>query len=95
MFGIFVHYSTRLISDVSMNLFCWSPSVDSFNILPGFLWQPLLNQYRRMYNWDLISHPLPSNLNCKTKTKLQALDGQLNENRTLVIRMWANMKNKQ
>ena len=42
MFGIFVHYSTRPIYDVSMNLFCWPPSVDIFNILPGFLWQPLL-----------------------------------------------------
>ena len=30
------------IYDVSMNLFCWPPSVDNFNILPGFLWQPLL-----------------------------------------------------
>ena len=26
-----------------MNLFCRPPSVDIFNILPGFLWQPLLN----------------------------------------------------
>ena len=43
MFGIFVQYSTRPIYDVSMNLFCWPPSVDIFNILPGFLWQPLLN----------------------------------------------------
>ena len=42
MFGIFVHYSTRPIYDVSMNLFCWPPSVDMFNILPGLLWQPLL-----------------------------------------------------
>ena len=42
MFGIFVHYSTRPIYDVSMNLFCWPPSVDIFNILHGFLWQPLL-----------------------------------------------------
>ena len=42
MFGIFVHYSTRPIYDVSMNLFCCPPSVDVFNILPGFLWQPLL-----------------------------------------------------
>ena len=42
MFGIFVHYSTKPIYDVSMNLFCWPPSVDIFNILPGFLWQPLL-----------------------------------------------------
>ena len=42
MFGIFVHYSTRPIYDVSMNLFCWPPSVDIFNILPGFFWQPLL-----------------------------------------------------
>ena len=42
MFGIFVHYSTRPIYDVSMNLFCWPPSVDIFNIFPGFLWQPLL-----------------------------------------------------
>ena len=44
MFGIFVHYSTRPIYDVSMNLFCWPPSVDIFNILPGFLWQPLLTR---------------------------------------------------
>ena len=47
MFGIFVHYSTRLIYDVSINLFCWPPSVcsvDIFNILPGFLWQPLLTR---------------------------------------------------
>ena len=43
MFGIFVHYPTRPIYDVSMNLFCWPLSVDIFNILPGFLWQPLLN----------------------------------------------------
>ena len=42
MFGIFVHYSTRPIYDVSMNLFCWPPSVDILNIVPGFLWQPLL-----------------------------------------------------
>ena len=27
-----------------MNLFCWPPSVDIFNILPGFLWQPLLSE---------------------------------------------------
>ena len=33
---------TPPIYDVSMNLFCWPPSVDIFNILPGFLWQPLL-----------------------------------------------------
>ena len=44
MFGIFVHYSTRPIYDVSMNLFCWPPSVDIFNILPDFLWQPLLKK---------------------------------------------------
>ena len=43
MFGIFVHYSTWPIYDVSMNLFCWPPSVNIFNILPGFLWQPLLS----------------------------------------------------
>ena len=42
MFIIFVHYSTRPIYDVSMNLFCSPPSVDIFNILPGFLRQPLL-----------------------------------------------------
>ena len=42
MFIIFAHYSTRPICDVSMNLFCWPPSVDIFNILHGFLWQPLL-----------------------------------------------------
>ena len=42
MFGIFVHYSARPIYDVSMNLLCWPPSVDIFNILLGFLWQPLL-----------------------------------------------------
>ena len=45
MFGIFVHYSTRPIYDVGMNLFCGSPSVDIFNILPGFLWQPFLAQW--------------------------------------------------
>ena len=39
---IFVHYSTRPIYDVSMSLCCWPPSVDICNILPGFLWQPLL-----------------------------------------------------
>ena len=44
MFGIFVQYSTRPIYDVSMNLFCWPPSFDIFNILPGFLWQPLLTR---------------------------------------------------
>ena len=46
MFGIFVHYSTRPIYDVSMNLFCWLPSVDilNFNILHGFLWQSLLTR---------------------------------------------------
>ena len=49
-----------------------------------------LNQHRRLYNWDLIYHPLPSNLNCKTKTKLQALDGHLNENRTLVLNVDLN-----
>ena len=27
-----------------MSLFCWPPSVDIFNILPGFLWQPLLKE---------------------------------------------------
>ena len=43
VFGIFAHYSTRPIYDVSMNLFCWPPSVDFCNILPGFLWQPFLN----------------------------------------------------
>ena len=45
MFGIFVHYSTRPIYDVSISLFCWSLSVDIFNILPGFLGQPHLNWY--------------------------------------------------
>ena len=43
MFIIFVQYSTRPICDVSMNLFCWPPSVDIFNFLPGFLWQALLS----------------------------------------------------
>ena len=37
------HYSTYPIYVVSINLFCWPPSVDIFNILPGFFWQPLLN----------------------------------------------------
>ena len=37
-------YSTYPIYVVSINLFCWPPSVDIFNILPGFLWQPLLNE---------------------------------------------------
>ena len=50
MFGIFVHYSTRPIYDVSMNLFCWPPSIDIFNILPGFLWQPLLTASHRHIN---------------------------------------------
>ena len=45
MFVIFVHYSTRPIYDVSMNLFCLPSSVGIFNILPGFLWQPLLNSH--------------------------------------------------
>ena len=44
MFGIFVHYSTRPIYDVSMNLCCWPPSVDIFNILPDVLPQPLLKK---------------------------------------------------
>ena len=44
MFGIFVHYSTRPIYDVSVNLFCWPPSVDIFNILPDVLSQPLLKK---------------------------------------------------
>ena len=47
MFGIFVHYSTRPIYDVGMNLFCGPPSVDIFNILPGFFWQPLLILFAR------------------------------------------------
>ena len=50
MFGIFVHYSTRPIYDVSMNLFCWPPSVDIFNILPGFLWQPLCDKLSQIDN---------------------------------------------
>ena len=29
--------------------------------------------------------PIASNLNCKTKTKLRALNGQHNENRSLVM----------
>ena len=29
--------------------------------------------------------PIASNLNCKTKTKLRALNGQRNENRSLVM----------
>ena len=33
------------IYDISMNLFCWPPSADIFNILPGFLWQPLLSLF--------------------------------------------------
>ena len=53
MFGIFVHYSTRPIYDVSMNLFCWPPSVDIFNILPGFLWQPLLIVIRWYFSFFL------------------------------------------
>ena len=36
MFGIFVHYSTRPIYDVSMNLFCRPPSVDIFNNFARF-----------------------------------------------------------
>ena len=46
MFGIFVHYTTWPIYDVSMNLFCWPPSFDIFNILPGFLWPPLLSLFK-------------------------------------------------
>ena len=42
MFIIFVHYFTQPIYDLSMSLFCCLPSVDFFNILPGFLRQPLL-----------------------------------------------------
>ena len=53
MFGIFVQYSTRPIYDVSMNLFCWPPSVDIFNILPGFLWQPLLNLLETCFNYAI------------------------------------------
>ena len=55
MFIIFVHYSTRPIYDVSMNWFCRLPSVDMFNILPGFLWQPLLNkaEYRNTVNHNV------------------------------------------
>ena len=57
MFIIFVHYPTRPICDVSMKLFCWPPSVDIFNILPGFLWQPLL----KCKDWRRFSqvHPKP------------------------------------
>ena len=52
MFDIFVQYSTRpMIYDVSMKLFCWLPSVDSFNILPDFLWQPLLNNVPKSF-WE-------------------------------------------
>ena len=51
MSGIFVQYSTRPIYDVSMNLFCWPPSVDIFNILPGFLWQPLLIELDLIVGW--------------------------------------------
>ena len=43
MFGIFAHHFTRPIS--MMLVWTYSvdtPSVDIFNILPGFLWQPLL-----------------------------------------------------
>ena len=61
MFGIFVHYSTRPIYDVSMNLFCWPPSVDIFNILPGFLWQPLLT-------WSV------ANLKLKFRSGYKAVD---------------------
>ena len=50
MFGIFVHYSTRPIYDVSIKLFCWPPSVDIFNILPGFLWQPLCDKLSQIDN---------------------------------------------
>ena len=42
MFVMFVQYSTWPIHDVIMNLFRWPPLVDIFNILRGFLWQPLL-----------------------------------------------------
>ena len=49
MFGIFVHYSTRPIYDVSVNLFCWPPSVDIFNILPDVLSQPLFKKRQNKY----------------------------------------------
>ena len=58
MFGIFVHYSTRPIYDVSMNLFCWPPSVDIFNILPGFLWQPLLNRIVELIIFITFAHEI-------------------------------------
>ena len=54
MFGIFVHYSTRPIYDVSKKLFCWPPSVDIFKILPRFLWQPLLRHWKEVDNTNLV-----------------------------------------
>ena len=43
MFGIFAHYLTRPISMMLVWTYSvYTPSVDIFNILPGFLWQPLL-----------------------------------------------------
>ena len=36
MFGIFVHYSTRPIYDVGMNLFRWPPSVAFLTFYPVF-----------------------------------------------------------
>ena len=34
-----------------MRLFCWPLSVDIFNILPSFLWQPLLRAQIVCYEW--------------------------------------------
>ena len=56
--------STRPNYDVSMNLFCWPPSVDIFNILPGFLWQPLLTcskffkGFRRLPTLNVTPRPI-------------------------------------
>ena len=60
MFGIFVHYSTRPIYDVSMNLFCWPPSLDIFSIFPGFLRQPLSS---------LFSHPSSKRLESRREAE--------------------------
>ena len=80
MFGIFVHYSTRPIYDVSMNLFCRPPSVDIFNILPGFLWQPLLNSlywYKDIVRCThLVSRILQHGCKCSSWLKVNKISNQ-------------------
>ena len=80
MFDIFVHYSTRPIYDVSMNLFCRPPSVDIFNILPGFLWQPLLNSlywYKDIVRCThLVSRILQHGCKCSSWLKVNKISNQ-------------------